>query len=188
MVYKLVANVSWSALRVVFIIIGNQQLRSGTKTPSRGRERCPFKHSTVCACTFKLATTYAWIPAQRICMKVFFGSDFNGALDHVKGKHIAKAMEQTRSPERSGLRWWFLGESACSCARWWLIARPAGWLWPLRPAFPSSLSVLELMECLGSRTGRSHVPQTPHYLCHVWLIYLRDEGLYSCFFPHNESE
>lgn len=56
------------------------------ETPSRGRERCPFKHSIECACTFQLALTYAWIPAQRICMKVFFGSGFNGALDHVEGK------------------------------------------------------------------------------------------------------
>lgn len=94
-----------------------------------------------CVCAFKLALTYAWIPAQRICMKVFFGSGYNGALDHVERKHNTKAMEQTRSSEQTGLRWWLLGECACSCAQWWLIARPAGWQWPLCPPLPSSLSV-----------------------------------------------
>ncbi len=67
----------------------------------------------------------------------------------------------TRSPERSGLCWWLLGASACSCARWWLIARPAGWQWPLRHAFPSSLSVRphhSLNGVFGQQNGRITCP------------------------------
>ncbi len=67
----------------------------------------------------------------------------------------------TRSPERSGLCWWLLGASACSCARWWLIARPAGWQCPLLRAFPSSLSVRphhSLNGAFGQQNGRITCP------------------------------